>query len=77
VEALVTSTLESALGLQAAAQLAAALPRSARPLAQGLATGSWFTRDLANGIPIRQGEMRLPDTPGLGIQLKSEFVAKE
>jgi o-succinylbenzoate synthase len=77
METLVTSTLESALGLQAAAQLAAALPRSGRALAQGLATGSWFTRDLAHGLAIEQGEMRLPDTPGLGIRLKPEFFDKE
>jgi o-succinylbenzoate synthase len=77
METLVTSTLESALGLQAAAQLAAALPRTVPLLAQGLATGGWFTNDLASGIAIEQGEMRLPDTPGLGVRLQEEFVTAD
>ena len=77
LQTLVTSTLESALGLQAAAQLAAALPRSTAPLAQGLATGSWFECDLAEVPGVVQGQMGLPDRPGLGIRLKPEFVDKE
>jgi len=77
LQTLVTSTLESALGVQAVAQLAAALPRSTAPLAQGLATGSWFERDLADAPGIVQGQMVLPDSPGLGISLKPEFDLKE
>jgi L-alanine-DL-glutamate epimerase-like enolase superfamily enzyme len=77
MESLVTSTLESALGLQAAAQLAAALPPTNQPLAQGLATASWFQQDLGEAAVVIQGQMHLPDTAGLGIRLKSEFLHQE
>ena len=74
IQTLITSTLESAPGLQAAAQLAAALPGSQPALAQGLATGSWFLSDLADGPVIEQGRLQLPDRPGLGLSLKSAFL---
>jgi o-succinylbenzoate synthase len=79
IQTLVTSTLESALGVLAAAQLAAALPGTGKALAQGLATGSWFISDLADGLPIEQGQVRLPDTPGLGLGLnrKANSMEKE
>jgi o-succinylbenzoate synthase len=77
MESLVTSTLESALGVQAAAQLAAALPPAERHLAQGLATSEWFKQDLAEGLAVTNGQLSLPAAPGLGIRLKSEFIAKE
>jgi len=77
LETLVTSTLESALGLQAAAQLAAALPASDPPLAQGLATGAWFAADLAPAPGIEQGRMQLPDAAGLGLRPRPEFIEKE
>lgn len=77
MQTLVTSTLESAVGVLAAAQLAAALPPADRPLAQGLATGNWFKQDLAEGLALANGQLPLPATPGLGIRLKSAFIAKE
>ena len=69
LEVLVTSTLESALGIQAAAQLAAAIDPTDGPLAHGLATSDWFSANLAETPAISNGQLLLPDVPGLGIRL--------
>lgn len=63
VEVVVTSSLESACGLAACAQLAAAL---APKVVHGLATAEWFSMDTGNGCRITNGRMQLPATPGLG-----------
>lgn len=66
LQVVVTSTLESAVGLHAAAQLAAAVHDRQNPLAHGLATGAWLTDDVAISPPIDRGWLRLSDRPGLG-----------
>lgn len=61
----VTSSLDSAVGLAAAAHLAAAIDDG--DLAHGLSTGSCFASDVAAFWPVRQGRLTLPETPGLGV----------
>ena len=65
VTVVVTSFLDSSLGIAAALQLASALPDS--PLASGLATAELLANDLAPPLAIRDGAMILPDAPGLGV----------
>ena len=63
----VTTSIDTGIGIAAALHLAATLPSPA--LACGLATGDLLTTDLlALPLPIRGGRMRLPDTPGLGVR---------
>lgn len=52
IEWVITSCLESSIGIRAAAHLAAALGTE---LAQGLATGSWFIQDVVATLPIENG----------------------
>jgi o-succinylbenzoate synthase len=59
----ITSVVDSAIGVAAAAHLAAALPGPAH----GLATGEWLAVDVAPPLPVVDGHLRLPDAPGLGI----------
>ncbi|RLJ17438.1 o-succinylbenzoate synthase [bacterium endosymbiont of Escarpia laminata] len=66
VECVVTTIVDSAVGVLATAQLAAAIP-SSRHLAQGLATSEWLAEDIAEPLAVINGEMVLPDTHGLGI----------
>lgn len=68
MEALVTSSLESAVGIQAAAQLAAAIGGAEQPLAHGLATSDWLARDLAQPPQIIAGQLLLNDVIGLGLR---------
>lgn len=68
----VTSLLDSAVGVHAAAHLAASLP-GPRP-ADGLATGELFERDLAPGPRIADGRLWLPDAPGLGLEPSPDAV---
>lgn len=69
-EVVATTALDSAIGVTAAAQLAAVFdgfdPETPSP-AHGLATARWFERDLAPSPPIERGRMTLPDEPGLGV----------
>lgn len=65
IEVVLTSVVDSALGVAAAAHLAAALSPD---LAHGLGTSAWLARDVATPLPISAGRMQLPDEPGLGIR---------
>lgn len=62
-EVVLTSVLESAAGLWATAQLAAA---SGSPLAHGLATGDWLETDLGPAPCARLGHIALRQTAGSG-----------
>ncbi len=64
VAVVVTSGLDSTLGIAAAAQLAAALP--APGPAAGLASAELLAEDLAPPLEIQEGALELPDEPGLG-----------
>lgn len=63
LDCVVTSSLDSACGLRAAAHLAAALDNR---LAHGLATCHWFTRDTGATPSIVDAELRLGHSTGLG-----------
>lgn len=66
-EVVVTSLIESAAGLWASAQLAAAIEAPpAAPLAHGLATAHWLARDLGRPPRLRAGRLPLPADPGSG-----------
>ncbi|MFQ5418337.1 MAG: o-succinylbenzoate synthase [Myxococcota bacterium] len=62
---IVTSFLDSSLGIAAALHLAAALPAS--PLAAGLATAELLAVDLAAPFPAPRGHIRVPISSGLGV----------
>lgn len=66
VQLVLTSVVDSIVGVAAAAHLAAALPQAGAGLAHGLATGDWLAADLGPSLPIDRGVMALPDGPGLG-----------
>jgi L-alanine-DL-glutamate epimerase-like enolase superfamily enzyme len=59
-----TSVVESAVGVTAAAHLAVALVPD---IAHGLATLDWLTADVAVGPVLRHGRLLLHDGPGLGL----------
>jgi len=64
IEVVITSVIDSAIGIAAAAHLAAALsPR----LAHGLATSAWLAADIAPPPQIIAGKLWLTNAPGLGI----------
>ena len=64
--AVISTTIDSVVARTAAVHLAASLP-DIPP--SGLATGGFLARDLADDpAPVRDGAIRLPDWPGLGIR---------
>lgn len=66
IEFVLTSVVDSAVGVTAAAHLAAALSPD---LAHGLATLEWLVSDVAVPPVIQDGKLMLGDLPGLGLQL--------
>ncbi|WP_457674193.1 o-succinylbenzoate synthase [Thiolapillus sp.] len=66
-ETVITSLVESAIGLHAAAQLAAAVSCPVPDLSHGLATATWLREDVASPPAIEAGCMHLSLHPGLGI----------
>lgn len=66
LECIVTTTVDSAVGVRAAAHLAASL--LGNNLAHGLATSSWLRHDLHPPPRIEAGILILDDLPGLGIR---------
>lgn len=64
-QVVVTSFLESAVGLTAAVHLAAALPDNG--YACGLATSSLLASNVAEPPPIVSGMIEIPQGPGLGV----------
>jgi O-succinylbenzoate synthase len=68
LDVVVTSTLDTSVGIAAALQLAATLPEPALPC--GLATVDLLAGDLVyEPLVVRDGHMELPDSPGLGVLL--------
>jgi o-succinylbenzoate synthase len=70
----VTSSLDSAVGLAAALQLAAALPGP--HLAAGLATGALLDQDLAKAPSPIDGALSVPDEPGIGVAPRRDCLAR-
>ncbi len=63
VECIITSSLDSACGITAAAHVAAALDNG---LAHGLATSAWLHEDTGSSPRIGRGLLLLDASPGLG-----------
>jgi len=61
------SSFETSIGIAAALQVACALREE--PLACGLATGDLLEGDVAHGLALDGPRLRLPDAPGLGVEL--------
>lgn len=61
MEAVVTTTIDSAVGVWTAVHLAAALGKAGAGLAHGLATSRWLAEDLAAPPWIEGGVIRLAD----------------
>lgn len=73
--ALVTTTVDSGVGVAAALHLTGALPEDSP--AHGLATGSLLAADIvAQPLAARWGRMALPDGPGLGVELDEQALAR-
>jgi L-alanine-DL-glutamate epimerase-like enolase superfamily enzyme len=66
VDVVVTSALESAIGVTAALHLAASLPRL--PYACGLATSDLLADDVAEPPLPEDGRMKVPTGAGLGVE---------
>ena len=64
MEVVVTSVVDSAIGVVAAAHLAAALPL---PAVHGLATSDWLAENVGPPPALDQGKLILPNGPGLGL----------
>lgn len=68
IPVVVTTTIDAGMGTAAALHLAATLPPSAP--ACGLATASFLASDLlTRPLTVRDGQMRLPQEPGLGVEV--------
>lgn len=65
IDCVVTSSLDSACGILAAAHLAAALGNK---LAHGLATAGWLAEDTGTPPQPNRGRIALPAAPGLGFR---------
>lgn len=75
VQCVITSTIETGIGLAAVLHLAAALPEIT--LECGLATLHLLTDDLLiDGLSIHEGSLSVPAGPGLGVRLDREALAK-
>ena len=70
----VTSTLDSGIGIAATLQLAAALPGP--QLAAGLATGALLDCDLAKAPLPSGGSLGVPDEPGIGVTPLRDGLAR-
>ncbi len=68
LEVVVTSSLESAIGIYAGAHLAAAISTDRPAMAHGLATSDWFSANIAVPPTIAHGQLLLSQKPGLGIK---------
>ena len=69
IDVVLTSVVDTAVGVMAAAHLAAAISSALAPrLAHGLGTSAWLAADVAATPAIARGRLQLPDTPGLGIR---------
>lgn len=67
MDCVVTSLVDSAVGIWTGCQLAAAVDALCPGLAHGLATSSWLGKDIAKPPDIRAGYISLPNKPGSGV----------
>jgi len=66
-ETVITTLIDSAVGVHASCQLASAVDAFSPELAHGLATSGWLVEDVAAPPEIRAGYVLLSAAPGLGI----------
>jgi o-succinylbenzoate synthase len=71
MQCVVTSSVDSACGVFGAAHLAATLDNG---LAHGLATSSWLAADTGTPPAVSNGQLGLPDIPGLGFVANNALV---
>ena len=75
VACVITSSIETGIGLAGALHLAAASPEITLPC--GLATLELLADDLlTNALNIRHGEIAVPEAPGLGVTLDRAALAR-
>jgi o-succinylbenzoate synthase len=75
IECVLTSSMESGIGIAATLQLAAALPELR--LASGLATLPLLVDDLIQeALPVHAGAIATPQAPGLGVTLDEPALAR-
>ncbi len=67
IQTVATSTVDGAIGVHAAAHLAAAMTISGQPMAHGLDTSCWLQRNIAPPPLIESAKIRLSSQPGLGV----------
>jgi o-succinylbenzoate synthase len=71
IHCVITSSLESSVGIWPLLHLAAAADIITQPAIHGLATANLFSRDLGNTPLISNGLIRLEDVPGSGFILST------
>lgn len=71
LQCIVTSSIDSACGVLAAAHLAAAIDNG---LTHGLATSGWLAEDTGAAPHISDGRLTLPARPGLGFAPAARFA---
>jgi L-alanine-DL-glutamate epimerase-like enolase superfamily enzyme len=75
LDAVITSALDTSIGVAAALHLAAAQPEPLRPA--GLATTALLAGDLAQpSLVARGGWLAVPHGPGLGVELDSQALER-
>lgn len=74
IKVVVSSALDSSIGIACAAHFAAALGLNHTPC--GLATARWLADDLAEPLKIADGQISLPNAPGLGITPKTAALER-
>ena len=73
----VSSALDGPVGIAAGAHLAQLLPDGGARLAHGLATGLLLADTIAaRGAELTGSELRLPDEPGLGVEIDELSLAR-
>lgn len=74
IETVLTTALESAIGRAAITALSAGLGNP--KYAQGLATGSFLKEDLTSDSWLNSPNVKIPETPGLGINIELKGLAE-
>ena len=69
-----SSALDGPVGIAAAAHVAQALPPTG--LAHGLATALLFSDTIGTGAELEGPMLRVPDAPGLGVELDEDALAR-
>lgn len=74
MDCVITTTVDSAAGVWAATQLAAALGQPGKNIAHGLATSNWLVKDTGNAPEITNGTINMEGICGLGFNKNILFA---